>query len=101
MTARQVSLIRAVVKYMAQTSLPFSAGYMSECLKNHAVVSKHLFDLFEAKFCPEHHSAAKAGEIQQLINAELNKVENLAEDQILKAAFSVVNAMLRTNIIKL
>lgn len=97
LTARQVSLIRAVVKYMAQTSLPFSAGYMSECLKNHAVVSKHLFDLFEAKFCPEHHSAAKAGEIQQLINAELNKVENLAEDQILKAAFSVVNAMLRTN----
>ncbi len=97
LTARQVSLIRAVVKYMAQTSLPFSAGYMSECLKNHAAVSKHLFDLFEAKFCPEHHSAAKAGEIQQLVNAELNKVENLAEDQILKAAFSVVNAMLRTN----
>mgnify|MGYP000013346699 FL=1 len=97
LSARQVSLIRGIVKYMAQTNLPFSASYISDCLKKYANISGQLFGLFEAKFCPRHHSAVQVSEIQQLITAELNKVENIAEDQILKAAFSVVNAMLRTN----
>lgn len=34
LTARQTSLIRAVVKYMIQTSLPFSASYISDCFRN-------------------------------------------------------------------
>ncbi len=97
LTARQTSLVRAVVKYMVQTSLPFSVGYISDCLKKYANISRNLFDLFEAKFCPVHHSSAKSEEIQNIIQTELEKVENLAEDQILKAAFSVINAMLRTN----
>lgn len=97
LTARQTALIRATVKYMLQTTLPFSVGYMSDCLKKHALISRYLFDLFAAKFCPEHHSAATAGAIGQLIQAELDKVANLDEDQILKAAYSVINAMIRTN----
>ena len=97
LSARQTSLIRAVVKYLIQTNLPFSAGYISDCFKKYSFLAWNLFNLFEAKFCPEHHSAAKVGEIQQIIQTELDKVENLAEDQILKAAYSVINAMLRTN----
>lgn len=97
LNARQASLIRAIVKYLIQSNLPFSATYISDCLKKYSFTSRNLFNLFEAKFCPEHHSAAKAGEYQQIIQAELDKVENLAEDQILKAAYSVINAMLRTN----
>ncbi len=97
LNARETSLIRAVVKYMVQTNLPFSAGYISDCLKKYAQLSRHLFDLFAAKFCPLHHSAAHAKKLEKQILSELEKVENLAEDQILKAAFSVINAMLRTN----
>lgn len=97
LTARQTSLIRAVVKYITQTSLPFSVSYISDCLKKYSFTSSLFFQLFEAKFCPQHNSAIKVSEIQQLIEAELNKVENLAEDQILKTAYSILNAMLRTN----
>lgn len=97
LSARQVSLIRGVVKYLVQTNLAFSASYISDCLKKYANISRMLFELFEAKFCPRHHSVVVASEVQQLIQFELNKVENIAEDQILNAAYSVINAMLRTN----
>lgn len=97
LSGRQTALIRAVVKYMVQTSLPFSAAYISDCLKKYFNISRHLFDLFEAKFCPQSHSLDNAARIQDLICEELDKVENLAEDQILKSAFSVINAMVRTN----
>lgn len=97
LTARQTSLIRAVVKYMIQTSLPFSATYISDCFRKYSYVTYLFFQLFEAKFCPKHHSDTRLAEVQELIEAELNKVENIAEDQILKTAYSVLNAMLRTN----
>lgn len=97
LTARQTSLIRGVVKYMLQTSLPFSADYISACLKKYSFLSRNFFNLFEAKFCPKHNSHVQASEIQQIIESELKKVENLAEDQILTTAYSVFNAMLRTN----
>lgn len=97
LTARQTSLIRAVVKYMIQTSLPFSASYISDCFRKYSYVTYLFFQLFETKFCPKHHSDTRLTEVQQLIETELNKVENIAEDQILKTAYSILNAMLRTN----
>ena len=36
LSARQTSLIRAVVKYLIQTNLPFSAGYISDCFKKYS-----------------------------------------------------------------
>lgn len=97
MTARQTSLIRAIVKYMVQTNLPFSMSYISDCLKKYSFTSYLFYQLFSAKFCPTHNSATRVAEVQQLIEAELERVENIAEDQILKTAYSILNAMLRTN----
>lgn len=97
LTARQTSLIRAIVKYLIQTGLPFSSDYISECLKKYSYTSYLFFQLFEAKFCPKNHSLEKVSELQELIEAELVKIENIAEDRILKTAYSVINAMLRTN----
>ncbi len=97
LSARQVSLVRAIVKYLVQTNLSFSASYISDCLKKYSHISRMLFELFEAKFCPQTYSLTRTNEVQQLIHTELTKVENIAEDQILNAAYSVVHAMLRTN----
>lgn len=96
-TARQVSMIRSVVKYMVQTSLPFSATYISETLRKYNYVSWLFLHLFEAKFCPKHHSSEQVAHYSGLIEDELNKVQSIDEDQILKSIYSVINAMLRTN----
>lgn len=97
LTSRQTSLMRSILKYVAQTSLTFSFGYMSDCLTKYSQLTRHFLDLFEAKFCPQHHSVSQAGVINQVISAELANVANLDEDQILKSVLSVINAMLRTN----
>ncbi|MEN9946601.1 MAG: hypothetical protein RLZZ293_987 [Pseudomonadota bacterium] len=97
LSARQVSLLRAIGKYITQTNLPFSSSYINDCLTNYPQISHNLFNLFAAKFCPLNHNLDKTNELQQLLTTQLTQVDNLAEDQILNAAFSVVNAMLRTN----
>lgn len=94
---RQVALIRAVIHYMIQTNLNFSLAYMNECFSKNPQFAHALFGLFAAKFCLKHHSKDKINKAEQAIEIELSKIENIAEDQILRAAYSVVKAMLRTN----
>ena len=94
---RQVALLRAIIHYMVQTNLTFSPSYMKDCLIRNPQFSHALFGLFGAKFCLNHHSAEKISQAEKTLEHELSKIENIAEDQILRAATSVVRAMLRTN----
>ncbi len=97
LAAREVSIIRAIVKYMVQTSLPFSAGYIGETLRKYSYMSWLLFNLFEAKFNPEKHNQEQVQRLSKLFEEELNNIQSIDEDSILKTAYSVLNAMLRTN----
>ncbi len=94
---RQVALIRAVVHYLVQTNLNFSLSYMNDTLVRNPQFVHELFGLFAAKFCLNHHNKDGEARAEKALEKELSKIENIAEDQILRAATSVVRAMLRTN----
>ena len=100
LTARQVSLLRAISKYLIQTGLPFGEGYMTGLLSEHAEIAALLVQLFEARFAlagdPVQRQAAQQAPAQALDQA-LDQVQSLDADRVLRAYLSVVKACLRTN----
>jgi len=97
---RQVNVLRAYCRYLLQTGLPFSPGYIADVLARHAAVSRLLADLFVARFEPGTAVAARKrtlGRLNRKIGAALEKVEGSDEDRILRAFWSALGATVRTN----
>lgn len=96
---RQVTMLRAVCKYLLQTSVPFSQAYMENALSNHPDIAESLAKLLLFRFDPDHRDmAASAGEkLTAEIEKALDAVSNLDEDRILRRYLAVIQAMLRTN----
>lgn len=97
LTAREVSLLRAISHYLIQTSLPFSKQYLADCLRSYPDIARNLYLLFDAKFNLLQHNLDVANQIKINILEELDKVSSLDDDRILKAFLAVIEAMLRTN----
>ncbi|UTW11259.1 NAD-glutamate dehydrogenase [Marinobacterium rhizophilum] len=95
----QVTLLRALCKYLLQLGLPFSQHYIEQALCRNPDICLQLLALFQARFDPEAPPSSQA--LGQLVGADilaaLENVENLDEDRILRHYLGVVNAMLRTN----
>src|SRR5208282_4036137 len=49
---RTVTVLRAYCRYLLQTGLPFSQGYIAQVLVNNAGIARGLAGLFEARFDP-------------------------------------------------
>src|SRR3954451_2724662 len=92
---REVTMLRAVARYLRQAGIPFSDRYMEDTLLGHPDVAAALVELFKARFDPAGPGDAEAvlARIAQTIDA----VDSLDEDRILRGFLSVVRAMLRTN----
>ena len=97
---RKIELLRAITKYLVQTTLPFSSQYIADCLCLYANITSKLYELFHIKF---NVSSLKAREqevfkpIEADILSDLTAVESLDHDRILKAFLNIIQAMLRTN----
>jgi len=57
---RMVTVLRAYCRYLLQTGLPFSQGYIAQVLENNAPISRLLADLFTARFDPQLPLRAKS-----------------------------------------
>ncbi len=94
---REVSVLRAVARYLRQTGSTFSDRYVEQVLVGHPEVARMLLELFRARFdpaCADTDTAdAVAGRIGEMIDA----VESLDQDQILRRFLGVMQALLRTN----
>ncbi|MCZ2721515.1 NAD-glutamate dehydrogenase [Marinomonas sp. 15G1-11] len=99
LTWRQVTMLRAVTKYLTQLQVPFSLSYMQQTLEKNANIARLLVQLFEQRFDPTLSTKRedKVAKILTKIEEELDLVANLDEDRILKHYLSVIQAMLRTN----
>ncbi|MFQ3186407.1 MAG: glutamate dehydrogenase [Marinomonas primoryensis] len=99
LTWRQVTMLRALTKYLMQLQVPFSVQYMQQTLEKNAGIARLLVQLFEQRFDPSQETkrGEKVQKILDKIAAELDQVANLDEDRILKHYLSVIQAMLRTN----
>lgn len=99
---REVFVLRAYAGYMHQTLFTFTQHYIASALVNHRDIAQLLINLFHLKFNPNlvlaNDVRAKDIEIcREQINIQLNAVENLNEDRILRRFLVLIDGSLRTN----
>jgi glutamate dehydrogenase len=99
LTWQEVTLLRAIAKYLRQTGAPFSQAYMRETLAGHPELARLFVELFHLRFKPPHEERrdARVHELVREIEAVLDAVASLDEDRILRSFLGVIQAMLRTN----
>ncbi|MBV8913133.1 MAG: NAD-glutamate dehydrogenase [Acetobacteraceae bacterium] len=98
LSIRQAVVLRAYCKLLRQAGSGFSQAYMEDTLNDHPELARSLVALFEAQFDPARPDAAEATRnITEQIAAELEQVENLDEDRILRAYLLLISKTLRTN----
>jgi glutamate dehydrogenase len=97
---RLVIVMRAYCRYLLQTGLPFSQGYIAQVLVNNAAIARLLGDLFEARCDPKNTPAARNSTLTRLdtrIREALEDVTRSDEDRILRALWNALSATVRTN----
>lgn len=94
---REISLVRALAKYLRQAGLTFSQAYIEQCVTNYPEITRGLVQLFMARMDPELADSAQAETISADLHARLDQVANLDEDRILNGLLTLVLATLRTN----
>jgi glutamate dehydrogenase len=99
LTSREVSLVRAYVKYLRQAGIPFSQDYMERVLVAHAATVRSLVDFFLVRFDPA-REATRIEAMQasrDIVIAALDAIETLDDDRILRRCLNALDCTLRTN----
>lgn len=97
---REIIILRAYAQYMRQMGLPYSRRYIATALGHHPKIAKLLTDLFAAKFLPANKGNKDDSLFRGLLielDHALDRVDNLAEDRIIRAYSDLMQATLRTN----
>jgi glutamate dehydrogenase len=97
LSGREISVIRAILRYLRQATIAFSEAYMIRTLVGNPQIAVALVELFGARFDPDAHDAARADAMADELEAAIDAVQSLDEDRILRSFVAVVRAMLRTN----
>jgi len=98
---RDVSLARALARYLRQAGIPYSQDYLWTTAVAHADITAHIIALFHARFdpdLPEGEAARNEREapLRAAIEEALGAVSSLDEDRILRRFLNLVDAALRT-----
>ncbi|MGC1954231.1 MAG: NAD-glutamate dehydrogenase domain-containing protein, partial [Gammaproteobacteria bacterium] len=99
---RDVTLVRAISRFLRQIRLPYSQDYMWATLRKHAALAAKIVDLFHVRFDPrttesmDERKTAEAAVLAE-IEAGLQQVESLDEDRIVRHFVNAVQAAIRTN----
>jgi glutamate dehydrogenase len=99
---REIALLRAYAKYLKQINFGFSTEYIAETLAEHLHITGSIVELFLTSFDPDFEGdaewrARRAGEVHDRIVAELDNVQNLGQDRIIRQYLALIDATLRTN----
>ncbi|MET1008631.1 MAG: NAD-glutamate dehydrogenase [Gaiellaceae bacterium] len=99
LTSREVSVLRALAKYLRQAGSTFSQTYMEDTLGDYASIARKLVELFRIRFDPtrERDRAEEVGSLAARIEEEIDAVPSLDRDRILRGFLRLVQATLRTN----
>ena len=97
LTGRQVTILRAVLRYLRQASTAFSNAYMISTLLDNPAIAAALVTLFEARFDPDAHDVEAAARIHGELGAAIDEVASLDADRILSSVLAVIDAIVRTN----
>ncbi len=98
---RDVALLRAYSRYMKQIRFGFSQSFIADTLARYPVITKQLVSLFQARFNPELQNTKTDGKpentLEQAIIDDLESVDSLNDDRILRRFLNLIKATLRTN----
>ncbi|MBW3697006.1 NAD-glutamate dehydrogenase [Vibrio sp. T187] len=98
LSGREISILRAYARYMRQVGFPFSQHYIEETLSQHTDLAKGLVALFEKRFDPKFKGSKKGqADLIKKITEQLDKVESLDDDRIIRRYMEMITATLRTN----
>jgi glutamate dehydrogenase len=97
LTGREVSLLRALLRYLRQAGSKFSEGYLQQALTTNPGVARLLVELFGARFDPQHHDAVRADRVGGEIERMVESIRSLDRAQICRDCQAVINATVRTN----
>ncbi|MGO9792518.1 MAG: NAD-glutamate dehydrogenase [Solirubrobacteraceae bacterium] len=97
LTGRQITILRALAKYLRQAGIPFSDRYMERTVIDHPEIAALLVRLFNARLDPDARDEQLATELGAELREMIDAVASLDEDRILRNFMSVVQAILRTN----
>jgi glutamate dehydrogenase len=93
---REINILRSYVRYMRQIRSPFGQPYIQNALTQHPKISAILVDHFQAMFDPK--SKDNDGtKYAAAVAKELEKVDSLDQDRIIRAISGLIDASLRTN----
>jgi glutamate dehydrogenase len=96
---RDVTILRAVGRYLRQAAIPFSLAYMEQALVRNAEVAALLVALFYARCMPRGDGGEDndATELAARIETALKDVPSLDDDRIIRRFHNVIENVLRTN----
>src|SRR5439155_18767401 len=97
LTWREITVLRAVAKYLRQAGTTFSDLYVERSIVSHPQLARMFVELFRTRFDPEQADAGAGARIADQIEQAIDAVESLDEDRILRNFLAVIRAMLRTN----
>ena len=99
---RDVTLLRAVGRYLRQVGVTYSQSYIASALAANVDLARRLVSLFATRFdlerpLDERTRVAKAAELVTDIQTGLNDVASLDHDRIIRWYLTVLSAVVRTN----
>jgi glutamate dehydrogenase len=97
LAGREITIVRAVARYLRQAGIAYSDAYMERTLIAHPDIARLLVKLFAARFDPERPDPELAERLGRAIEMAIDSIPSLDEDRILRAFLSVLRAIVRTN----
>jgi len=98
LTGREITILRSYARYMRQVGFPFSQRYIENTLSEHTELAKSLVALFSKRFDPKSKGSRKGqADLIQHITEQLDHVESLDDDRIIRRYMEMISATVRTN----
>src|SRR5579871_4311860 len=94
---RDITILRAVARYLRQLGIAFSHDYMERALSRNPDIASLLVELFHARNDPTVSSGNRTEALDAKLDAALNDVPSLDDDRIIRRTRNVIECVLRTN----
>lgn len=110
LVATQIKAIRGYARYLRQCGLPYSLDYIQQTLQENPTIASSLMALFAERFAPDratgaprapHDSREAWAELAGQVRKQLDTVQSLDKDRILRALLNAICATTRTNFYQL
>src|SRR5690606_8855591 len=100
MRAEQIAVLRVYSRYLQQTGVAQSQGYIADALNRYPQIASNLYRLFAIRLDPNASGTSRKVEEEQVIaevEAALEEVPSLDDDTIMRRFITLIRATLRTS----